>query len=782
VKIKSLKLRGAIGIWKGLGLDEIEIDFTVFEPGLVTITGKNGNGKSTILENLHPFRTMVSRSGSLESHFYLKDSHRILEFEHNNEDYKSYLQIDALTGASKAYLYKGENPLNDGLKKTYDEALEKILGSQDVFFNSVFSGQKSKGIAELKPSERRALFYDLLRLNKYQEYLDIAKGKLRTTELDLAETEGKLSWLTDHSIDPVKVNESLKYEKEKLNKYKQKLLLCKSDLDHNETRIKNLLVERTKAEVQAKNNEELSEKANELNQRIKDLGVEHNNLLITLTEDKDKVQNQIDSLEDLLTEKDAIIANYNKIKGLNEEAKVLIEKKRDLEHRSSIAESKFHQKMISISDANDKVNIVDKERDKCQTKLEAIKLKIADAEKNADIIDTVPCTDAEGDFSSCRFLQNAYKSKGILPDLLNEEIELRRIADEKTEEIKRLRNDIESTKNMETEKFQIYVRDINKDIQMIQRELIKIQEQREKLDIDLIEDDYENVMKADEKINVLRQKHFDIQATINGNKKQFEKRDKELAEELKETLEKIDRDIDHKLYEISKEHKEVSNKSDELKQLYDQYDEEAESIKVITMELEAQLEQFHNKKTEVDELKNRITNHKADIKAYQFLAKAFDKTGIPVLKLENSGLEVSKLANDLLSLFENNFRIVFETLALTKDKKKMKETFDINIVEDDGVTEIANKSGGQVVYLETAIQLAISLVVRKQGREFETAYLDEKDGALDIENAHHYLEMIRKAHALSGVCNTFIITHRPELLNQIPQKIILSDGLLTIEN
>jgi exonuclease SbcC len=80
VKIKSLKLRGAIGIWKGLGLDEIEIDFTVFEPGLVTITGKNGNGKSTILENLHPFRTMVSRSGSLESHFYLKDSHRILEF------------------------------------------------------------------------------------------------------------------------------------------------------------------------------------------------------------------------------------------------------------------------------------------------------------------------------------------------------------------------------------------------------------------------------------------------------------------------------------------------------------------------------------------------------------------------------------------------------------------------------------------------------------------------------------------------------------------------------
>ena len=80
------------------------------------------------------------------------------------------------------------------------------------------------------------------------------------------------------------------------------------------------------------------------------------------------------------------------------------------------------------------------------------------------------------------------------------------------------------------------------------------------------------------------------------------------------------------------------------------------------------------------------------------------------------------------------------------------------------------------------IQSAISLVVRQQGRNIQTSFLDEKDGALDMDNAFHYMEMIRRAHNMSGVHNTFIITHRTELLDFIPQQIKLADGLLSILN
>lgn len=70
MKILKLKLRGAIGIRKGLGVEEVEIDFTQFQTGLIALTGRNGSGKTTIMENLHPYRQMVSRDGSLQSHFY----------------------------------------------------------------------------------------------------------------------------------------------------------------------------------------------------------------------------------------------------------------------------------------------------------------------------------------------------------------------------------------------------------------------------------------------------------------------------------------------------------------------------------------------------------------------------------------------------------------------------------------------------------------------------------------------------------------------------------------
>jgi exonuclease SbcC len=203
MKINKLTLRGAIGIKKGLGLDEVEIDFTQFKPGLIALTGRNGSGKTTIMENLHPFRTMVSRDGSLQQHFFLKDSHRIIDYEHNGLYYQSAIFIDALTGASEAYLFQflydsgapdnvNKKALNDGKVSTYDIELEKILGSPDLFFNSVFSGQKSKGIAELKTGERRKLFYELLNLNVYEVYLEEAKAELKKYELQLAEIEGQL--------------------------------------------------------------------------------------------------------------------------------------------------------------------------------------------------------------------------------------------------------------------------------------------------------------------------------------------------------------------------------------------------------------------------------------------------------------------------------------------------------------------------------------------------------------------------------------------------------------
>jgi len=75
-ELVSVKLRGAIGIRRGIGVDEIAIDFGEYENGLVAVTGANGKGKTTLIENCHPYPQLLTRKGKLQDHFCLRDGYR----------------------------------------------------------------------------------------------------------------------------------------------------------------------------------------------------------------------------------------------------------------------------------------------------------------------------------------------------------------------------------------------------------------------------------------------------------------------------------------------------------------------------------------------------------------------------------------------------------------------------------------------------------------------------------------------------------------------------------
>jgi len=781
MKILKLKLRGAIGIRKGLGKEEVEIDFTNFQPGLIALTGKNGSGKTTIMENLHPYRTMVSRTGSLQSHFYLKDSYRILEFEQDGNNYQSKILIDALTGGSEAYLICNGEPLNDGKLSTYDEEIEKVLGSQELFFNSVFSGQKSKGIAELKPAERRKLFYELLNLTVYEQYLEKAKTSLKAMEIELAEIDGEIR--ASNLDDLPSIDELERKRVELLNEQAGIMSFIsdiEDDIEKTTDSINELRVKVTSAKEKLSENDRIAEKLHTIEKNIQEITEKHNQKIKDYKSQIFYINEKISFNKSLVENRANIEANLSRKKLYEHQLNELQQIKSNIQTEQAECQKEYSEKLKEISEQEKHISSLQIEFNTFSNESKQLNESIERTKKEVETIDKVPCTDDVG--SSCSFLINAFKGKKELENMYQKLREFDVLLSKKEAEIAKQKQSFESNKQIVTEKYQIADSEITEKLDENIKRTNDVQKKIDEINTEDWEKLSNDVKEAENTIKLLQEKISSIESLSAEAVKQFEAEIKRIKDEAAELNGKMDMNIQEKINVLKKKeasetaHKLTITSTLEAKRIL--LDENKASIS----QIEAQLEQIKQNESKINDLCKKRIEVQNEIKDWAFLCKAFDKTGIPVLKLENSGIEITTIANELLSLFENKFRIVFETTKLKADKKSYKESFDINIVEDDGVCEISNKSGGEKVWIETALQLAISFIVRQQDKDIKTTFLDEADGALDLNNAELYLEMLRKSHNQSDVHNTFIITHRAELMDLIPQQIKLGDGLLMLVN
>ncbi len=175
MELQGIRLRGFKGIRHGLGVDQIELDLSGID-GLVALTGRNGAGKTTLLEQMQPFPQVVSRPNpALKNHVYLRDSEKDLSFRLNGHDYRALVKIDAQSGRSEGYLWKDGIPTVDGKISSFTSAIEALLGSPDLFFNSVFAAQGSAKLSDIKPADFKRLMAEFLRLDRYFGWEKTAK-------------------------------------------------------------------------------------------------------------------------------------------------------------------------------------------------------------------------------------------------------------------------------------------------------------------------------------------------------------------------------------------------------------------------------------------------------------------------------------------------------------------------------------------------------------------------------------------------------------------------------
>ena len=191
MKPDYLLLRGFEGILSGMGLHEIEIDFSAVPDGIVVFDGPNGRGKTTIVDNMHHYRLMpskVNKSYSPEGFSFYEETYgtdacKIFISQMKDVRHKSVVSIDAVKRRQKCYLYeevKGTwKPLNpDGATESFDKAVEGIFGTPQLYFISNFRDQRAKSFSRYSKGDIKEILAELLGIDGIKALSDKA-GRIR---------------------------------------------------------------------------------------------------------------------------------------------------------------------------------------------------------------------------------------------------------------------------------------------------------------------------------------------------------------------------------------------------------------------------------------------------------------------------------------------------------------------------------------------------------------------------------------------------------------------------
>ena len=183
MQVLSLTLKGFRGIRDGLRRDTLTLDFEALagDAALVAIVGGNGRGKTTLMDNMHPYLTMPSRATAAGpggfayyDHVCLPESEKDLVWTHDGVRYRSQVVIRAGTRRrTEAFLFEQsggawrplrlpDGTVSDGKVDAYTRCVEAVCGSADTFFTSVFSAQGKRQLSHYRNAEIKTLLADLL--------------------------------------------------------------------------------------------------------------------------------------------------------------------------------------------------------------------------------------------------------------------------------------------------------------------------------------------------------------------------------------------------------------------------------------------------------------------------------------------------------------------------------------------------------------------------------------------------------------------------------------------
>lgn len=161
-----------------------------------------------------------------------------------------------------------------------------------------------------------------------------------------------------------------------------------------------------------------------------------------------------------------------------------------------------------------------------------------------------------------------------------------------------------------------------------------------------------------------------------------------------------------------------------------------------------------------------------EITDFAEIVKALGKDGLQALLIEQALPEIEQEANILLAqLTDNQTQIFIESL---RDLKKggSKETLDIKISDSIGLRPYEMFSGGEAFRIDFALRIAISkLLARRAGTALQTLIIDEGFGSQDDDGLQLIMDSILKIQ--DNFAKVIIVSHLPAMKEQFPVQFLV---------
>jgi len=800
----SLTLKGFRGIRDGLGRDVLTLDFDRLADGaeLVAIAGANGRGKTTVMDNMHPYLTMPSRAGaagpggfSYYDHVCLPENEKDLIWIHDGRSYRSQVVI-RLNGRRKteAFLLRlpddgawkpvvlDDGTVSDGKVDTYTRCVEAICGSADTFFTSVFSAQGKRQLSAYRNAEIKTLLADLLGQEEIRVLGQKASETARLLKAGLA---------------------AIRQEQAGLDAEAQRIEGERRRLDGAQARVAQRLAGRQAA--QAAQESARTRHAQLMAEREQSRGVEARRgqlqgechaviqagtqaIEALKAQDQGEVQ-RLERLEQRIAQRLAQECNRRQVLQ-NQRRQCLtvlagVQAVRHAECRLPMAERVLSLRSAQIRAWRQQVQRLTQ----CQAAKRMVQQKLAGIEREAGqaalkaeelarrfgLTGEVPCagTDLQG---QCQLLSDARDAKALIPSAQGT---IQRLGSEKAT----VQKELDALCGQHEE------------LAGAPQELVRAEHRAERARarasrFALLAAQAGEMARAQATLAEIEEELTVLRTALGPNAAA----DQPPAETPEEAAER--QQISAARQAIAAQHdqqaKHYRATLDRLKQalaaLPEPYDEQRVIDAKTAMEQAAQsiaaAEQAHLAAVRDAEtlgavvqqatslagrqaqVANRIAKVETELGNWNLFAKCMGNDGLIALAIDDAGPALSGLANELLlACYGPRFTVSIQTLVET-GKGEQKEGFDILVHDGESCESksVSLMSGGERVWVNECLIRAVALYLAQHtGRRYGALFSDEADGPLDPERKRMFMVMKREVLRLGGYQREFFVSQTPEL-------------------